>query len=80
MTTLAELQARLGEPKHFVAHVRRTIYLHGITQRALAKEAGVDYAQLCRWLRLKKGMSLTSMWKVDDALTRILYGAKDRAA
>jgi transcriptional regulator with XRE-family HTH domain len=67
-----EIDRRYASPEGFCRRVRQTLRDHKITQAALAREAGYDYANVNRWLCLRQNPSLPVMLALDEALERLL--------
>ena len=56
-----------------LAHVLRQLDLHSITRAALCQEAGIDQAQLSRWLKGTYKPREQTLKALESALTRLLY-------
>jgi transcriptional regulator with XRE-family HTH domain len=67
-----EIERRYGRPDGFCARVLETLHNHGLTQAALAREAGYDFANVNRWLHMRRTPSLPVMLILDEALERLL--------
>ncbi len=66
------IDERYGSPDVFRNRVKRSLWDSGISQAALAREAGHAPSTVNRWLNGKKTPSLQSMLILDEALERLL--------
>lgn len=67
-----EIESRYGKPEDLVSRVKRALWDNGISQAALAREAGYPAGNVNRWLNLRKVPSLKVMITLDEALERLL--------
>lgn len=68
------IQARFGTPAEFIDRLKAALALHNIRHAHLAREAGVCPTQISRWFSGRVKPSLETMIRLDNALTRVLYG------
>jgi hypothetical protein len=67
-----EIDRRYGTPAGFWREVKARLWDAGISQTALANEAGYNLGNMNRWLNGRKLASLRVMLAVDEALERLL--------
>lgn len=65
------VHSRYGDPEIFVEMVLERMDTLELDRTDLAKASGVDYNNLCRWLRHAGEPTMMSMVLVDEALWRL---------
>lgn len=75
---MTALDDRFDDPVRFVEQLWDLIQLNRVTQKALAREAGMDRSRVNKYLRLRRRPGLESMLRLDGAFTRILYRRTQR--
>ena len=65
---------RFRDEAEYLRKLRSQLHAHGISYRKFALFADVTPQHLSRWFAGGRKPTLESMTKLDDALTRMLYG------
>ncbi|MGE0278310.1 MAG: helix-turn-helix transcriptional regulator [Nitrospiraceae bacterium] len=67
-----EIERRYGNPEDFISSCRLALQDAGLTQTALAAEAGFDLGHVNSWLNGRVVPSVKTMLILDEALERLL--------
>lgn len=69
------LRRYLENRESWLDGVESALVMNGLSQAALARESGMDRAQLNRYLTRTQTPELESMLRIDEALDRLTNGA-----
>jgi transcriptional regulator with XRE-family HTH domain len=74
VTKLDDIRQELGEPRAFIAHVRSTLGVYGLSQRKLALQIDMAPENLNAIMRGRRTPQLPTMLRINEGLKELIYG------